>query len=137
MFLYLGVSEYPHVCIPPYICMLPVHLYTPRGVHLPPYAPILFCASVFLEALHVGGCNGLPFVLGHPPYIPCLGVHPLKLHPHTQSLVPCGSVCFRDISMLCGHFPSVEGFGGVSSISWGVGGHQHLRCHMFILVPFL
>ena len=27
--------------------------------------------------------------------------------------------------MLCGHFPSVEGFGGVSPISWG---HQHLRC---------
>ena len=30
--------------------------------------------------------------------------------------------------MLCGHFPSVEGFKGVSPISFGGWGHQHLRC---------
>ena len=51
---------------------------------------------------------------------PQFGVSPLYLHPQTQSLVPCASVCFRDISMLCGHFPSVEGFGAVSPTSWGV-----------------
>ena len=55
------------------------------------------------------------------------GVPAFQLHPHTQSLVPSALVCFRDISMLCGHFPSVEGFGGVPP-SVGGWGHQHLRC---------
>ena len=111
----------------PCMFVCPIHSYIPRGVHTP-CAPILFCASVFLEALHVvGGCNGLPFVLGHLPYTTPVGVPPHQLHPHTQLLVPCASVCFRDISMLCGHFPSVEGF-GVFPISWGGWGHQHLRC---------
>ena len=115
------------VWMPPHLYG-PIHLYapyvcTPPGCTCPPYAPILFYASVFLEALHVvGGCNGLPFVLGHPPlHHPCLGVPPPFLHPHTQLLVPYALVCFRDISMLCGHFPSVRKGLGCSPISWGVG----------------
>ena len=37
--------------------------------------------------------------------------------------------------MLCGHFPSVEGFGGCSLHQLGgFGGHQHLNVHMLILV---
>ena len=66
---------------------------------------------------------------------PCLGVPPLQLHPHTQLLVPCASVCFRNISMLCGYFPSVEGFGGVPHQLEGLG-YQHLNVHMLILVHF-
>ena len=101
----------------PYICM-PLYIHTPAGVYTCHMPQTLLCHCVFLEALHVvGGCNGLPFVLGDPPYItPVWGYLPL-IHPHTQSLVPCALVCFRDISMLHGHFPSVEGFGGVSPIS--------------------
>ena len=59
------------------------------------------------------------------PYITPVWGASLYYTPHTQLLVPCTSVCFGDISMLCGLFPSVEGFGGVSP---SVGGHQHLRC---------
>ena len=103
----------PHSYIP-YICMLP-------------YSSVHQCV---LEALHVvGGCNGLPFVLGHLPYTtPVWGCLPFNYTPHTQSLVPCALVCFRDISMLCGHFPSVEGFGHVPPSVGKFGGHQHLRC---------
>ena len=71
-----------------------------------------------------GVVMGSPLCWDTLPYIPYItpvgGASPL-LHLHTQSLVPCALVCFRDISMLSGHFPSVEGFGGVSCISWGVG----------------
>ena len=52
--------------------------------------------------------------VGTPPYTtPVWGCLHFNYTPHTQSLVPCALVCFRNISMLCGHFPSVEGFGGV------------------------
>ena len=106
---------HPHTFICP-------RVYTP---HMP---NTLLCICVFGGFACCGGCNGLPFVLGHLPYItPVWGCFPL-ITPHTQLLVPCASVCFRDISMLCGHFPSVEGFGGVSPISWGVWWHQHLKC---------
>ena len=30
--------------------------------------------------------------------------------------------------MLCGYFPFVKGFGGVSPSVGGIGGHQPLRC---------
>ena len=111
------------VCPHTFIC--------PHGCTHPLYAPILFCASVCFWRLCMlwGSCNGLHFVLGHLPYTtPIWECLPFNYTTHTQSLVPCAFVCFRDISMLCGHFPSVEGFGGLPPISWGVWGHQHLRC---------
>ena len=129
MFLYLGVFGCPmFVCPHMFVC--------PQGVHTPICPHTLLCLCVFLEALQVvGGYNGLPFVLGHPPlHHPCMGCLPFNYTPTLSCWPPCALVCFRDISMLCGHFPSVEGFGGVSPISWG---HQHLRCHMLILVHFL
>ena len=52
---------------------------------------------------------------------------PPLLHPHTQSLVPCALVCFRDISMLCGHFPSVSKGLGVFPPSVGVEGASALE----------
>ena len=108
--------------------ILPIYLYAPctfihpQGCTHTPYAHTLLCICVFLQALHVvGGCNGLPFVLGHLSYTtPVWGCLPFNYSTHTQSLVPCASVFFRDISMLCMHFPSVEGFGGVPP-SVGVG----------------
>ena len=90
-----------HICTP--------HMFVcPRGVH-PPICPILFCPLCFGGFACCGGCNELPFVLGHLPYTtPVWGCFPFNYTPHTQSLVPCALVCFRDISMLCGHFPSVR-----------------------------
>ena len=93
---------FPHMFVCPYMFIC-----SPRGVHTPHMAHTLLCICVFLEALHVvGDCNGLPFVLAS----------------HTQSLVPCASVCFRDISILCWHFPSIEGFGAVPPSFGGFGG---------------
>ena len=61
-------------------------------------------------------------MLGLLPYTtPVWGCLPFKYIPHTQLLVSCASVCFRDISMLCGHFPSVEGFWGVPPSVGGLG----------------
>ena len=96
----------------------PICLYAPRGVHtphMPPYSSV----PLFLEALHVvGGCNGLPFVLGHPPYItPVWECLPINYTPTLSHWFPVHwyvsgiSVCY------VGGFPFVEGFGGVSSIS--------------------
>ena len=92
-FLVVGIVFIPGgVWMPPCsytpICLYaPIHLYTHRGVHIP-YAPILFCASVCFGGFACcGGCNGLPFVLGHHP---CLGVPPLQLHPLHSVL---GSLC--------------------------------------------
>ena len=93
-----------------------------------PYAPhTLLCLCVFLEALHVVGV-----VMGSPLCWDTLltsgGASPFYT-PHTQSLVPCASVCFRDINMLCGHFPSVsKGLGVFPPPIGGWRGHQHLRC---------
>ena len=141
MFYTCGGVWMPHICMP-HTFVHPIQLYAPRGVHIPICPHTLLCLCVFLEALHVvGSCNGFHFVLGHPPlHHPCLGVPPLHYTPHTQLLVSCTSVCFRDINMLCGHF----GFGGVSPISWGVGASAlemsicsflylfcNALCHMF------
>ena len=46
---------------------------------------------------------------------------------HTQLLLPWALVCFRDISMLWGIFLSVEGFGDVTPISWGIWGASALE----------
>ena len=102
---------------PPYICM-------PPGVYTPPYAPILFYASVCFWRLCMlwGGCNGLPFVLGHPPlHHPCLGVPPLYYTPKLSCWFPCIGM-FQGYQYVMWAFPFCqEGFGGVPPISWGVG----------------
>ena len=139
MFLYLGVSGCPHICTPhTFICPICLHPWGAHIPHMPPYSSVHLCC--WRLCMLVGGCNGLPFLLGHLPYTtPVWGCLPFNYTPHTQSLVPCALVCFRDISMLCGHFPSVEGFGGVPP---SVGGHQHLRypyahsCTFFVVHYF-
>ena len=83
------------VWMPPHLhttCILytPAHAYTP-GVYTHPICPhTLLCLCVFLEALHVvRGCNGLPFVFGHPPFHhPCLGVPPLNYTPTLSHWFP-------------------------------------------------
>ena len=128
----------------------PIHLYTPiclytPGVYTHPICPhTLLCLCVFGGFACCGGCNGLPFVLGHLPYItPFGGASPLIIFPHTQSLVPCASVCFRDISMLCGHFPSVEGFGvfppqlgglGASALEMSICSFLYIFCSALCLM---
>ena len=132
MFLYLGgIWTHPmFVCPCMFICPLYVHM--PRGVH-PPYAPHTpLCSCMFLEALHVWGVVwGSFFLLGHFPYTTLVwGSLPFICTPYTQLLVPCASVCFGDINMLCGHFPFCWGLGGVPPISLGVLGASALE--MFI-----
>ena len=116
-------------------CLDAQHLYTPkclctlRGVHTPPYAPILLCICMFLEALHVvGSCNGLPFVLGHFPYTtPVWGCLPFIYTPTLSCWFPVHQYVLGISVCHVGIFPSVEGFGGVPH-QLGVGWHQHLRC---------
>ena len=101
------------------LCLyIPIHLYTP--IHL--YAPILLCASVCSQRLlHVvGGCKGLPFVLGHFHYTTPVWGAPFICTSHTQLLVPCASVCFRDISMSCGHFFLLLGVWGASVLEMSI-----------------
>ena len=74
--------------------------------HMPPYSSVHLCVLGCFACC--GGCNGLPFV-----WDTIWGCLPFNYIPHPQSLVPCALVCFRDISMLYGHFLSVEGFGSV------------------------
>ena len=136
MFYTWGCLDTPtFVC--PHMFVCPIHLYAPR-VYTPLYAPILFYASVFLELYMLWeGCNGLPFVLGHPPlHHPCLGCIPFITLPH----LVIGSLC---ISMFQGYqyvmwaFPFCqEGFGGVSH-QLGGWGHQHLRCPFAHFCTFL
>ena len=79
-----------------------------------------------------GVVMGSPLCWDTPPYItPVWGCFPFNYTPNTQLLVPCALVCFRDISMLCGHFPSVEGFGGVFPISWGASALEMSYAHSF------
>ena len=112
--LYLGVSGCPHICTPPYICM-------PPGVYMPPYAPYssmplcVFWRLCMLWALVMGCWDTFPYIT------PVWGCLPFNCTAHTQSLVPCASVCFRDISMLCGHFPSVRKGLGCFPHQLGVG----------------
>ena len=107
----------------------PIHLYTPRGVHTLHMPHTLLCICVFLEALHVVvGSNGLPFVLGHLPYTTTVwGCLPFNYTPTLSHWFPVHqyvsgiSVCYVGISLL------LKGL-GVFPMSWGVWGHQHLRC---------
>ena len=110
-----GCLDAPHLYAHTFICL--------QGCTCPPHMPPYSSVPLFWGALHVvGSCNGLPFVLGHPPYItPVLGCLPLITPLTLSHWFPVHWYVSRDISMLCGHFPSVEVFGGVSPISWGVG----------------
>ena len=121
----------------------PLHLYAP----ICSYAPCMFihspgvytppiCSPYSSVHLYVfrsfaccgGGCKGLPFVLGHFPYTtPVWGCLPFICTPTLSCGFPVHWYVLG-ISIYCvGIFPSVEGFGGVPPISWGVWGHQHLR----------
>ena len=122
----------PYIHMPPYFCM------SPRGVHNPhmlPYSSMPLCS---LEALHVvGGCNGLPFVLGHPPLQhPYLRVPPLYYTPTLSSWVPVHwyvsriSVCYVGNSLLS------ERVGGCFPHHLRVGVNTG-DVHMIILVPIL
>ena len=98
----------PHVCVPP-------------GVYTPPICPHTPVYLYVLRGFACFGGKGLPFVLGHFPYTTLYGGASLQLHPHTQLLVPCASICFRDISMICGHFPFCWGVWGCSPSVGGLG----------------
>ena len=118
----------------------PLYIHTPP-VPLPQGCTHPICppySSVHLYVLGGFACHGqlygAPFcVRTLPLHHPCMGVPPLHWHP-TLNWLPCALVCFRDTSMLCGIFPSVEGFRGVSPSVGDFGGHQHLNAHMLILV---
>ena len=136
MFYTWGVFWMPPHLYTPYIHMPPVCLYAPRGVHtphMPPYSSMPLC--VFWRLCMLWGCNGLPFVLGHPPLSTPVGVASPLLHPPHSVVGSCALVCFRDISMLCGHFPSVRKGLGCFSNHLGVG-ISTWDVHMLILVPF-
>ena len=127
MFLYLGCLD-AHVCTPPYICM-PHTFVHPRGVHAPHMPHTLLCLCFWRLCMLWVVVMGSPLCWDTSLTSPLFGgAFPSITLPHTQLLVPCASVCFRDISMLCGHFPSVEGFGGVPPSVGGFVGHQPLRC---------
>ena len=96
----------------------------PQGCTHTPICPILFCASMCFWRLSIlwRVVMGSPLcwdTILTPPLFG--GASPSITLPHTQSLVPCALVCFRDICMLCEHFPSVEGFGGVPPSGGGLG----------------
>ena len=107
---------------------MPPCLYAPCKFvhpHMPPYSSVHLC--VFGGFACCGGCNGLPFVLGHFPYItPVLGCLPFNNTPTLSHWFPVHhyvsgiSVCYVGISLL------LKGL-GVFPTSWGVWGHQHLR----------
>ena len=116
MFYTWGLSGCPTFVCP--ICLYaPVHLYVPRGVHTPICPHTLLCLCVFGGFACCGGCNGFPCVGTLSLTSSLFGGASSLITPHTQSLVPCTSVYFRDISMLCGHFPSVRK-------GWGCFCHQ-------------
>ena len=86
IFILRGVWMPPHLYAP--ICLYAPYVCTPPRVYTHPHIPHTpLCICMFLEVLYVvGGCKGLPVVLGHFPYTTLfLGVPPLHLHPPTLS----------------------------------------------------
>ena len=115
IFLYLGGVWTPHVCMPP-VCLYTLHMFIcPLGVYTPPIGPMLFCAPAWFWSICMLWRVVICFkcVLGHIPYTtPIWGASPLITPPHFI----VGSLCIailRDISILCGLSPSIEGFWGV------------------------
>ena len=138
MFYTWGCLDALHMFIHPlYVCMHPVHLYAPRGVHTPICPPY---SSVHLYVLRAFVCyrglEGVPLHVGHPLYTSTLyGVPPLQLHPlHSIHWLPHASVCFGDIYVIWGIFPLYWGFEGCSPCCWGFGGISTWGVHMLILV---
>ena len=121
----------PHVCAPPVCLYAPIHLYAPicpQGCTHPPWAPMLSVLLHGFGALYVVG--GLFFCLmcigAHHPY---LGVPPPYYPPTLLCWLPVH--CYsQGYQFLCGGLsPSIEGFGGVSPITWGgLGGTSALCC---------
>ena len=114
--------------MPPHL-YTPIHSYAPRGVHTPicPHSSVHL--YVFGGFVLCGVVMGSPLCWDTSFTSPLFGsAFPSNYTPHTELLVPCALLCFKDISMLCGHFPSVEGFGGAPHQLGGIWGHQHLRC---------
>ena len=88
----------PHTFVHPQGCTYP---------HMPPYSSMPLC--VFGGFVCCGGCNGLPFVLGHPPlHHPYFGMPPLYYTATLSHWFPVHwyvsgiSVCYVGISLLSG-----------------------------------
>ena len=125
MFLYLGMSGHPHIHTP--ICLYTPYICTPPGVYTHPICPILFCACVFLVALHVVGVVMAPLCVGTPPlHHPFGGASPSIRPPHSV-IVPCALVCSGISVYYVGISLLLKGL-GVFPHQLGVWGHQHLRC---------
>ena len=142
MFLYFGgVWMSPHICMPPYVCIPLICLYTPRGVHTPPWAPMLFCASAWCWSICMllGVVMCFYGVLGHLPYTtPVWGYLHINFTPTLSHWFPvhCSSQGYQ--YLMWAFFPSVEGFGGVPPSLGEVWGHiSSSAIHMLILVHFL
>ena len=129
------MSVQPPTFVHPCTFICPHTFIHPRGVH-PPYAPILFCASLCFWRLCMlcGVVMGSPLCWDTLPYIsPVWGCLPLIAPPHSV----IGSLC---ISMFQGYqyvmwaFPFCqEGFGGVSPISWGASALEMSICSFLYL----
>ena len=129
MFYTWGVSGCPtFIC--PHMFVCPLYVCMPQGCTHPHMHPILFYASVCFCRLCMlwGVVMGSPLCWDTLPYILLFGGASPFLHPPHSVIVPCALVCFRDISMLCGHFPSVRKGLGVFPHQLGGWGHEHLRC---------
>ena len=124
MFYTWGVSGCPHICMPPVHLNAPCTFLCPQGCTHPPYAPILFYASVCFWRLCMLWwlLMGCLLCLDTLPYITPVWVPPLYYTPHTQSLVPCASVMFQGYQYVMWAFPFCQkGFGGIPH-QLGVGG---------------
>ena len=128
MFFILWGVWMPPMFVHPCTFVCPLYIHTPsRGVQTPHMFPILLCASVCSQRLLrvIGGCKGLPYMLGNFPYTtPVWGCLPLVAPPHSVVGFPVHqyvlgiSICHVGIFPFCwGCSPSVGGFRGT---------HQHL-----------
>ena len=141
MFLYLGglldtpclYTPLTFVC-PLYICMPPVHLYTPQGCTHPP-GPPCFCAPAWFW--HIACCGGVVFLYWDTPSL-FGGAFPLNYNPHPPLLVLC-ALLFSGISVLMWAFPLLLKGLGCSPHHWGgLGWHiSSSAVHILILLHFL
>ena len=145
MFYTWGCLDTPTFICPPIHSYTPCMFVCPQGVHaphMPPYSSM----PLFLEALHVvGGCNGLPFMLGHPPlHHPCLGVPPLYYTPTLSHWFPCIGMfqgyqyVMWGISLLSGRvwgcFPISWGGWGSSALEMSICSFLYLFCSALCLM---
>ena len=132
----------PHIHIPQYVCMLPVHLYTPRGSDTPlhvPYTPLCIC--MFSEASACcGGCRG-PLTCWTPPYMldtsPVWEVPPhMSYTPHSLVGFPVPLYVLGISACVMGIFPLCWGL-GVFPHMLGVWGHQHHWLSIYFILFLL